>query len=158
MNKNSYPVEEPRPTIIYQDLCIILCISEMVIFVSEWNLRGIGGFENQFFFFLLRHSVSILFWTLSVLVPSRQMSPSNPRRRCVDQPSRPPTPMQRCLVPWPANWLWFLWMPPALLPGWTRASLLKEIIDHRPAWLTAFLSARCQLCRFWRACSPSDYS
>lgn len=22
----------------------------MVIFVSEWNLRGIGGFENQFFF------------------------------------------------------------------------------------------------------------
>lgn len=52
-------------------------------------------------------------------------------------------------VPLPDNWLWFLWMLPALLPGWTNASLLKEIIDHKPAWLTGFLSARCQLCPSW---------
>lgn len=28
-NKDSYPVEEPNPTTVYQDLCIILCIPEM---------------------------------------------------------------------------------------------------------------------------------
>lgn len=43
-NENSCPVVEANPATIYQDLCITLWISEMVIFVSEWNLR-----ENWWF-------------------------------------------------------------------------------------------------------------
>lgn len=58
-------------------------------------------------------------------------------------------------MPFSVSWHGFLGMQLVVLPGWTNARLLKEIIDHKPAWLTDFLSARCQLCQRALAGGPA---